>query len=170
MTLQFDAPLPPDLAGSAEAAVRLEDQGYDGLWIGELRHNPFIQAYEVGKVTPTAMIGTGIAVALARSPMTVAVSAHDLAAVSGGRFVLGLGSQVKAHVERRFSMPWSAPAERMREFIGAVRAIWTWIEMASLISDEILEEFVIISPPELVADRIRQRWLGLADRVTVNYC
>ena len=68
--------------------------------------------------------GTSIAVAFARSPMTVANSAWDLQELTGGRFILGLGSQVQAHIERRFSMPWSQPAARMREFVLALRAIW----------------------------------------------
>src|SRR5205085_231778 len=70
---------------------------------------------------------TGIAVAFARNPMTVAVQANDVQALSGGRFVLGLGSQIKPHIMKRYSMPWSRPAARMREFVLAIRAIWnTW--------------------------------------------
>src|SRR6185503_614119 len=69
-------------------------------------------------------IATGVAIAFARSPMTVAQSANDLQMLSGGRFILGLGSQIKAHIEKRFSMPWSRPAARMREFVSALRAIW----------------------------------------------
>jgi probable F420-dependent oxidoreductase len=70
-------------------------------------------------------LGTAIAVAFARSPMQLAYTAHDLQAYSGGRFTLGLGSQIRPHIERRFSMPWGHPAPRMREFIMALRAIWS---------------------------------------------
>lgn len=108
----------------AEAAAHAEASGYDGVFAAETKHDPFVSLTAAALCTERLTLSTGIAVALARSPMTVAETANDLQLISGGRFVLGLGSQVRAHVERRFSMPWSAPAERMREFVSALRAIW----------------------------------------------
>lgn len=132
-TLQLDASLPSDSASVGGLAAQLEDQGYAGLWVGELKHDPFLQAHDAGIATTYARIGTGVAIAFARTPMTVAVTANDLAQALQGRFVLGLGSQVRAHIERRFSMPWSRPTGRMREFIEALRAIWSsWYEDAPL--------------------------------------
>lgn len=109
----------------SEAARRAEAAGFDGLQVSENQHDPFIASSLAGSATETIRITTAIAVAFARSPMTVAVSANDAQLACGGRFVLGLGSQVRAHIERRFSMPWSAPAPRMAEFVAAVRAIWS---------------------------------------------
>ena len=98
--------------------------GYDGVWTTEVGRDPFLPLMIACRAAPTLSLGTAVAIAFARNPMTVAVTANDLQAYSGGRFVLGLGSQVKAHVTRRYGMPWSEPAERMREFIAALRAIW----------------------------------------------
>jgi probable F420-dependent oxidoreductase len=102
----------------------LEQRGYAGVWASEVAHDPFLQLFAAGQATERLQVGTAIAVAFARSPMTLATTAYDLQRYTRGRFVLGLGTQIKAHVERRFSMPWSAPAARMREFIGALHAIW----------------------------------------------
>jgi probable F420-dependent oxidoreductase len=107
-----------------EPAAVAEAVGYDTVWIRETNHDAFLMALMTAHAAPRARVGTAIAVAFARSPMTVASTAYDLAAYSGGRFVLGLGSQVKAHIERRYSMPWSHPGPRMREFVLAMRAIW----------------------------------------------
>jgi probable F420-dependent oxidoreductase len=107
----------------------LEARGYTGVWASEADHDPFLPLLMAAQGTDRLQVGTAIAVAFARSPMTLAMTAHDLQRYSRGRFVLGLGTQIKAHVERRFSMPWSAPVTRMREFVGALRAIWTaWQE------------------------------------------
>jgi probable F420-dependent oxidoreductase len=108
-----------------DEARRHEKAGYDGLWSSESAHDPFLPLVLAAEHTERTELGTAIAVAFARSPMQLAYTAHDLQAHSGGRFVLGLGSQVKPHIERRFSMPWSHPAARMREFIMAMRAIWS---------------------------------------------
>lgn len=108
----------------AAGAADLESAGYDGIFAPETRHDPFVSLTAAAMRTERVSLMTGIAVAFARNPMTVAETANDVQLVSGGRFMLGLGSQVKAHVERRFSMPWSAPAARMREFVSAVRTIW----------------------------------------------
>lgn len=98
--------------------------GFDGLWATEVSRDPFLPLMVVARESPTLQLGTAVAVAFARNPMTVAAVANDLNTFSQGRFVLGLGSQVQAHITRRFSMPWSDPAARMREFIRALRAIW----------------------------------------------
>jgi probable F420-dependent oxidoreductase len=110
-------------------ARELEQRGYAGVWASEADHDPFLPLLAAGLATTRLQLGTAIAVAFARSPMTLAMTAHDLQRYSRGRFVLGLGSQVRAHVERRFSMPWSAPVPRMREYVAALRAIWSaWQE------------------------------------------
>jgi probable F420-dependent oxidoreductase len=105
-------------------AKELEDIGYDGLLTAETSHDPFFPALIAAEHTSRIEIGTGIAVAFARNPMNLASIGYDLQMFSEGRFILGLGSQIKAHIEKRFSMPWSHPAARMREFILAMRAIW----------------------------------------------
>jgi probable F420-dependent oxidoreductase len=103
----------------------LEARGYAGLWSSEADHDPFLPLVAAGLATERLQVGTAIAVAFARSPMTVAMTAHDLQRYTRGRFLLGLGSQVRTHVERRFSMPWSPPVARMREYVAALRAIWS---------------------------------------------
>lgn len=106
------------------AGVQAERDGYDGLLAAETRHDPFIGLALAARSTSRLELASSIAVAFARSPMTVATLANDIQLVSGGRFSLGLGSQVKAHIERRFSMPWSHPAARMEEYVQALHAIW----------------------------------------------
>ncbi len=106
------------------AATASERFGYDGFWTTETQADPLIACALAAQATEDVQIGTGIAVAFARNPMTIALQANDVHLLSGGRFLLGLGSQVKAHIQRRYSMPWSHPAPRMREFILAIRAIW----------------------------------------------
>src|SRR5688500_6638460 len=102
-------------------ARELEARGYAGVWASEADHDPFLPLLAAGLSTSRLQVGTAIAVAFARSPMTLAMTAHDLQRYTQGRFVLGLGSQVKPHIERRFSMPWSPPADRMRELSAALR-------------------------------------------------
>ncbi|MCU1357668.1 MAG: putative oxidoreductase [Acidimicrobiales bacterium] len=128
-----DGGIGSDLAKAAEAAKGQEDLGFDGLWAAETNHDPFLALTLAAEHTQRIQLGTGIAVAFARSPMTLAQTAYNLNAFSEGRFLLGLGSQIKPHITRRFSMPWSHPAARMREFILAMRAIWTsWEEGSKL--------------------------------------
>lgn len=98
--------------------------GFDTLVVTETRHDPFVRAAVAIEHTDDVEIMTGIAVAFARTPMLLAYAAHDLNALSEGRFLLGLGSQIRPHITQRFSMPWSHPAERMREMLQAVHAIW----------------------------------------------
>ncbi len=112
------------LSGAGAAAAELEDQGYDGIWTAETSHDPFFPLLLAAQRTERVELGTGIAVAFARNPMNLAQIAWDLQAASKGRFILGLGSQIKPHITKRISMPWSHPAARMREMILAIRAIW----------------------------------------------
>lgn len=109
---------------SLAAANTAEAAGYRGVWMPEMKHDPFPLLAICAQNTSTVGLGTNIAVAFARNPMTTALLANDLQLYSEGRFMLGLGSQVKAHINRRFCMPWSAPAERMRDYVLAVRSIW----------------------------------------------
>jgi probable F420-dependent oxidoreductase len=113
-----------DLRVIASQVTEAEDAGLDGVWTTETSRDPFLPLLLTADRSRTLTLGTAVAVAFARNPMTVAATANDLQSFSSGRFVLGLGSQVKAHVQRRFSMPWSEPAARMREFVLALRAIW----------------------------------------------
>lgn len=121
----------PGSSGAADAASlaaeirRAEADGLDGVWSVETSRDPFLPLVLATQSSSRLRLGTGIAVAFARNPMTLAVTANDLQEYSGGRFTLGLGSQIKAHVERRFSMPWSRPAARMAEFVAALKAIWS---------------------------------------------
>jgi probable F420-dependent oxidoreductase len=106
------------------AAARAESDGFDGFGVPETRHDAFTALTLAARATQRITLQSAIAVAFARNPMTVAVLANDLQLIANGRFQLGLGSQVKPHIERRFSMPWSHPAARMEEFVAAIRAIW----------------------------------------------
>jgi len=116
-----------------ESARGAEEAGYDGVWTAETSHDPFLPLVLAAEHTEHIMLGTGIAVAFARNPMNLAMLANDLQTMSNGRFMLGLGSQIKPHIEKRFSMPWSHPAPRMRELILAMRAIWaSWADGSRL--------------------------------------
>ena len=108
----------------AERSRFLEASGYDGAFSAEVSNNPFFPLVIGAEHTERIELITGIAVAFARSPMNLANIAHDLNAFSKGRFILGIGSQIRPHITRRFSMPWSHPAARMREYILAMRAVW----------------------------------------------
>jgi len=122
-----------DLPAVGEYYRRAENMGFGAVWSAETRHDPFLPLAVAAATTRRVGLGTAIAIAFARSPMILAHIAWDLQKASGGRFVLGLGSQVKAHNERRFSVPWSAPAPRLREVVAALRAIWTaWQRRAPL--------------------------------------
>jgi probable F420-dependent oxidoreductase len=113
--------------GDWDIAAAVERRGYDCAWIPEVSHDPFPVLAMAANATEKIQLGTAITVAFARNPMSMALVANDLQLYSEGRFLLGVGSQVKAHITKRFSMPWSAPAARMKEFIRAMRAIWdTW--------------------------------------------
>ncbi|OBK74034.1 LLM class F420-dependent oxidoreductase [Mycobacterium sp. 1274761.0] len=123
--LKVDGAVSSQLGDAAEAATRMERRGYDCCWTAEINHDPFLPLVLAAEHTSTIELGTSIAVAFARNPMTVANIGWDLQAYSQGRFILGLGSQIRRHIENRFSMPWSRPVARMREFVVAMREIWS---------------------------------------------
>ncbi|MCF8605430.1 TIGR03617 family F420-dependent LLM class oxidoreductase [Gordonia sp. HY442] len=109
-------------------AAAAEESGYDGVWTFEGAHDPFLPLLLAAEHTETLTLGTSIAVAFGRNPLLLATMGWDLQAYSRGRFVLGLGTQIRPHIERRYSMPWSRPADRMRDLVTAVRAIWdSWL-------------------------------------------
>jgi probable F420-dependent oxidoreductase len=112
------------LRGIDQTAHAAEDFGFAGLWTSETKHDAFLPLAIAANETREIELGTSVAIAFSRSPMETAQTAWDLQDLSDGRFVLGLGTQVKAHVMRRFSMPWDRPAARLREYILALRAIW----------------------------------------------
>jgi len=113
-----------DVASAADTARRVEANAFDGLWLAETQVDPFLPFAVAATVTTRIRLGTGITVAFPRSPMVTAMDAWALAKASGGRFDLGLGTQVRAHVERRFSVPFDRPLARMREYVAALRHIW----------------------------------------------
>jgi len=106
------------------AIKQLEDAGYDGAYTFEGAHDPFLPLVSAATQTSNIELITSIAVAFARNPMTLANIGFDLNLISEGRFILGLGSQIKPHITKRFSMPWSSPAARMKEMVEAIKAIW----------------------------------------------
>jgi probable F420-dependent oxidoreductase len=132
--MKIDAALvTQDLLACEERAAEIEARGFAAAWTVEGQHDPFLPLALAARATRRIGLGTAIAVAFARNPMTCAQVAWDLQAISRGRFVLGLGTQVRAHIEKRFGQPWSRPAARMREFALAVRAIWrSWQERERL--------------------------------------
>jgi probable F420-dependent oxidoreductase len=123
--MQLDAVIyPPDLSAAGPCAALAESLGIQGIWTTETQHDPFLPLVPAALATSRVSLGTAIAVAFPRSPTVTAHTAWDLARASQGRFILGLGTQVKAHIERRFSMQWHPPAAWLRDYIGAVRAVW----------------------------------------------
>jgi probable F420-dependent oxidoreductase len=124
--MKFDASLAPmhltDVPAVAEAA---EEMGFDCLWTTETQHNPFLPCALIAEHSKKMHMGTAIAVSFARSPADLAYTAWDLAGQSGGRFILGLGTQVKGHIEKRFGMPWpESPVNKLREQIQVIRTFW----------------------------------------------
>ena len=125
--MKVDGGISTDLNKVPANAKEVEAAGYSGAWTAETAHDPFLPLTLAAEHTTTLELGTSIAVAFARNPMLLANIGWDLQAYSRGRFILGLGSQIKPHIEKRFSMEWSHPAARMREMVLAIRAIWdTW--------------------------------------------
>jgi probable F420-dependent oxidoreductase len=123
--MKFDTALmTTNLSGVPGVARRAEELGFRGLWTSETQHNAFLPHVLAAEHTSKLELGTAVAIAFARNPMDVAYQAWDLAELSKGRFILGLGTQVRAHIERRFSMPWGPAAPKLREFVMAVRHIW----------------------------------------------
>lgn len=125
--MKIDASLPPvSLNEIPRLAERAQDIGFDGLWSSETQHDPFLPLPLVSQYTRDLQLGTAVAIAFARSPANLAYTAWDLAQASQGRFILGLGTQVRAHIERRFGMPWpDSPRGKLRELVQAIRAFWT---------------------------------------------
>jgi probable F420-dependent oxidoreductase len=123
--MKLDTMLQPrNLQEAADHARAAEEMGFDGLWSIEAQHDPFLPLGSAATATWRVSLGTAIAVAFPRSPMVLAYTAWDLQASSGGRFILGLGTQVKGHNERRFSVKWESPGKKLREIVLALRAIW----------------------------------------------
>lgn len=125
-----------DLQLARTVYAELEQVGYDRAFSFEAKHDPFLPLAVAAEHTSTMALGTAIAIAFARTPMTLANSGWDLQTITGGRFVLGLGSQIKPHVVDRFGMPWSKPAARMREMVLGIRAIWDAWETGSSLDFE----------------------------------
>src|SRR5262245_13608839 len=119
--LAVDAAHMRDAAGIARAAEAI---GFAGLWSVDTKHNSFFPLLIAAEHSARIELGTAVAIAFPRSPMVTAQIAWDLQALSGGRFILGLGTQVKAHIERRYGMAWDAPVAKLRDYLGALRAIW----------------------------------------------
>jgi probable F420-dependent oxidoreductase len=141
-TLAMDA-----LEDVPEVARAAEEAGFQALWANETKHNPFVTLAIAAAHTTRLRLGTGIAVAFARSPMVAAQTAWDLGRLSGGRFILGLGTQVRAHIERRFGMPWDPPAPKLREYVQAVRAIWrAWQDRTPLRVEGAYYRLTLMSP------------------------
>jgi probable F420-dependent oxidoreductase len=113
-----------NLRGIPALAKAAEETGFDALWTVEAGNDPFLPATLATEHTTRLKVGTAVAIAFPRSPMATAYTAWDLAGLSGGRFVLGLGTQVKGHIERRYSTKWEEPVQRLREYIGSLRAIF----------------------------------------------
>jgi probable F420-dependent oxidoreductase len=132
--VQVDAALTiTSLDTVADAAEEIESNGYDGIFSFEGQHDPFFPLLLAAEHTERVALTTSVAIAFARNPMNLAQIAYDLQLASHGRFRLGLGTQIKPHIEKRFSMPWSHPVERMRELVLAIRAIWArWHEGTKL--------------------------------------
>ncbi len=122
--MKIDGAMSMRVSTAAAEAAEFEELGLDGAWSFEASHDPFVPLTLASQTTSRIDLGTAIAVAYARTPMTAANTAWDLQRLSGGRFILGLGTQIKPHIEKRYSMPWSKPASRMKEYVEAVKAIW----------------------------------------------
>jgi probable F420-dependent oxidoreductase len=120
--MKFDTFLADGLPGAGARAAAAERLGFDAVWCGEIAHDPLLPLAAAAETTQTLTLGTGIALAFARNPMSLAYQAWDLAVASDGRFVLG--TQVKAHITRRFSMPWDRPGPQIRDFLAALRAVF----------------------------------------------
>lgn len=113
-----------DLAALNSQLASAQQVGLDGVWSTEVNRDPFLPLALAAAASTTMSLGTAVAVAFARSPMTTAAVANDLQCLSRGRFILGLGTQIRPHIERRFSMAWTSPADRMLEYVAALQSIW----------------------------------------------
>lgn len=159
-------------------AVEAEKQGYDGVSVPETAHDAFVALGLAARATSRIRLQSGIAVAFARNPMSLAYQANDVTLLSDGRFDLGIGSQVKPHIERRFSMPWSRPAARMEDFVRALRAIWAAWETGDRLRYEgefyrhsLMTEFFSPGPnphgnPPVMLAAVGEKMTEVAGRVT----
>ncbi len=135
------------LTEAPEVARAAEEAGFAGMWANDTKHNPFVALAIAALRTSRLELGTGVAVAFSRSPMVVAQTAWDLARLSGGRFLLGLGTQVRAHIERRFGMSWDPPVPKLREYVQAVRAVWrSWQEGVALRAEGTYYRLTLMGP------------------------
>lgn len=138
-------PGPPDQA--AEAVADAKRLGYAGFFTAETQYDPFLPLAIAGAERTELELGTSIAVAFPRSPMTVAMTAWDLARLTEGRFILGLGTQIRAHITRRFSVEWGNPGPRLKDYILGLRAIWdTWQNAVPLRYDGEFYRFTLMTP------------------------
>lgn len=156
---------------------RLETAGYDGVMTQENRHDPFLPLGVAAVHSHRMQLGTGVAIAFPRSPMIMANIGWDLQLASGGRFELGLGTQVKGHNERRFSVPWSAPAPRLKEYIASLRAIWSCWKTGeplafqgehyqfTLMTPNFTPEHMAFAPPPVTMGAVGPAMLRLAGEV-----
>jgi probable F420-dependent oxidoreductase len=132
---------------AAQTGRRAEEMGFDGLWSAETSHDPFFPLVVAAQETQKIQLGTGVAIVFPRSPMVLANLAWDLQANSKGRFILGLGTQVKGHNERRFSVRWVSPVKRLREVILSLRAIWDcWQNNSKLNFTGEFYQFTLMTP------------------------
>jgi probable F420-dependent oxidoreductase len=155
VTMQFDVNLQsPSLSEVGDIATVAEDHGFECAWITEVTHSPYTLMTRMASETNSIDIGTAIAVAFPRSPMVTAYSAWDVQSLSDGRVLLGLGTQVKGHIEHRFSVEWDSPGPRLRDYVRSLRAIWdAWATGTDV---DYQGEFYSIDlcPPEFTPDPI----------------
>ena len=131
----------------AEMARLAEDLGFDGLTFSEVRHDPFVVAAVAASATTRIELATSVAIAFPRSPMVVAQIAHNLQELSNGRFTVGLGTQVKGHITRRFSTVWDSPGPRLREYVLSLQAIWDcWQSGTPLNFEGRFYQFTLMTP------------------------
>lgn len=146
-TAVLDVAIDPGTGRLGELAADVENSGFGTLFLGETSHDPLLLLAAASQATSTVRLGTSIYVAFARSPMVTAIAANDVQTLSEGRLTLGLGSQIKPHITRRFSMPWSRPAARMREYVLVLRAIWaSWENSAPLQFEGEFYRHTLMSP------------------------
>ena len=146
--MQVDTVIPlDDWRAIPDAARRAETLGFGGVMSPEIQHDPFIPLAFAATATERIRLGTAVAIAFPRSPMMVANLSYDLHANSRGRFVLGLGTQVKGHNERRFSVRWESPGPRLKEYVESLRAIWrAWEKKEPLRYEGKFYQFTLMTP------------------------
>lgn len=146
MRVDFYYP-PGSPLGARSAAEHAASVGYDGFFTAETTHDPFLPLVMAADTAPELDLGTSIAVAFPRSPMVTAMISWDLAEASGGKFILGLGTQIKAHITRRFSTEWDSPGPRLRDYVRSLRAIWdAWQNQTPLKYEGDFYRFTLMTP------------------------